>query len=71
MVRTVALEPVGEGRGGEGGREWQPARSPCHPQREGGGDKRTELSGGWGARGCTGLALSSMGWGYRVAWSSI
>lgn len=46
LGRTVALGPVWEG-GREGSRHWQPARSPCHPQQEGGGDKRAELSGSW------------------------
>lgn len=42
--RTVALEPVWEG-GGEGSMDGQLASPSCHPQQEGGGDKRTELSG--------------------------
>lgn len=40
----MALEPVMEG-GGEPSRDWKPARPPCH--QEGGGDKKTELSGSW------------------------
>lgn len=62
LGRTVALEPVWEG-GEEGSRHWQPARSPCHPQQEGGGDKRADLSGSWntGRRGqrCSGPGLSA------------
>lgn len=54
--------------GGEGNRRWQPARPPCHPQQEGGGDKRVDLSGGWNAGeeggGAPGQAFAPhTGWG--------
>lgn len=67
QVQGHLLEPLWEG-GGEGNRRWQPARPPCHPQQEGGGDKRVDLSGGWNAGeeggGAPGQALAPhTGWG--------
>lgn len=59
--RRMVLEPVGEGGGGEGSRDWQPTRPPCQPQQEGRGDKRTELSGGSRGGGSMGPGLSSSG----------